>query len=359
MKESLDKLQQLRFGYVPYAPEAKSPGDRRRFPAIAQKLGLRWELYRDDAEYDVLFVSSNGDLPYFHRLPRPGPKLCFDMVDSYMAVSTWDPKNLVRGAGKWANGSHSKLELSYRRTLEAICRRADLVVCATPEQQETMVKFCPNTHPILDFHEELGALPASSPPPGDNRFHLFWEGLGLTASQFGAVREALHVVNRDFPLVLHVVSDLKYRPINLPVPKIDTSRLVRKQLGELPFYLYEWNPTAVRALASSCHLGLIPLYLDQELFANKPENKLLIMWRLGLPVVVSATPAYTRTMAAYGGPNWACRTTEDWIDALRGAFSNTAVRERAASLGQRYAETEHGEEALRLRWTWALSSLLD
>lgn len=353
----VEKLRGLKFGYVPYAPGGGSPGDRRRFPAVAQALGLDWELYREGSRYDVVYLSSNGDLTVFRRAPRGGPRIGFDMVDSYLSVPTWEPRQLSRGVGKWLNRTHSRLEPFYRSTLAGMCRRADLVVCATPEQQAVISAFNGNVHPILDLHDELGSVTQGQPVGGET--HLFWEGIGLTAGQFSAIAPVLRELHREFPLRLHLVTDLKHRVINLPLPRRDTGALVRRCLGPgIPFHLYEWNPTAVRALAGHCHLGVIPLHLDQPLFADKPENKLLIMWRLGLPAIVSATPAYRRTMAAYGGPNWACADPEAWYTALRQALTTPDLREQAATAGRDYVETHFGLDTLLRRWVEALSTLL-
>ena len=86
--------------------------------------------------------------------------------------------------------------------------------------------------------------------------------------------------------------------MNAPIPPFSTRKLLERTLGPgVKFYMHEWSPFAVRAISSRCHLGLIPLDQDRPLYRAKPENKLLIMWRLGLPVVTSATAAYKRVMS--------------------------------------------------------------
>jgi len=354
----LERLRDIQFGYLPYQPGAKSPGDRRRFPAVAQKLGLNWEIYRPGKAYDVIYVTSNSDLTVFHRWPQDGTKLIYEMVDSYLAVPTWEPLGLVRGIGKWIFRKHKHLEPSYRKTVAAVCRRADLVICSTPEQREQMTGLSPNVHSILDMHEELGGLPSVGPAPGKKRFDIFWEGLGLTATHFSIVAPVLRELNEEFPLRLHFLTDLKYRPINAPIPLLETKRMLDKTLPGLEFYLAEWNPVSVRAIANQADLGIIPLRLNEPLFRAKPENKLLLMWRLGLPVVTSATPAYVRTMQSYGGPDWSCRTTQEWAQNLHQALADGEARSRAAQKGAAYAEAEYGVEALLGRWICALETLL-
>lgn len=352
----LESLRRLKFGYIPYQLGAQSPGDRRRFPAVAEKLGLDWECYRPEAHYDVLFVTSNADLTHFRRWPQERTKIVYDMVDSYLDVPDWEPKALIRGAGKWLFRKHRHFEVSYRKTVQAMCQRADLVVCSTPEQRTKIAEFNRNVHPILDFHEELGQKIVSAGQT--STINIFWEGLGLTASQFSLIAGVLRELSFEFSFRLHFVTDLEYRPINTPWPTLSTRRMLKKMLGPIEFYLAEWNPTTIQAIAGVCDLGVIPLRLDKPLFRAKPENKLLIMWRLGLPTVVSSTPAYVRTMEAYGGPRWACQNEREWRDVLREALSNADSRKRAADLGAVYAEERYGVDALLGRWIAALETVV-
>lgn len=351
-------LQELSFGYIPYEIGAGSPGDRRRFPAFAEKLGLRWELYQSGREYDVIYVTSNADLTAFRRSSRDGKsKIVFEMVDSYLSVPDWEAKALIRGVGKWLFRRHRHLELSYRKTIAGMCKRADLVVCSTPEQRNQLRAFNKNVHDILDLHDELGEVARLGPVPGRRTIEIFWEGLALSASQFSLVSDVLRRLSREHPLRLHVVTDLRYKPVNAPIPPWDTRRMLERILPDVRFHLAEWNPATVRALAAQCDIGIIPLRLDKPLYSNKPENKLLIMWRLGLPVVTSATPAYRRTMEAYGGPNWSCNCQDDWYYHLREAISNTEARSAAGEAGQRYALKAAGTDALLERWRRALETL--
>jgi hypothetical protein len=315
-------------------------------------------MYQQSKSYDVVFVTSNADLTAFRRFPLDDTKIVFEMVDSYLAVPDWEPKALVRGMGKWLFRRHKHLEPLYRRTVAGMCQRADLVMCSMPEQRAQMAVWNNNVHDVLDFHDELVGNPCLETGPGKRTFDLFWEGVAITAFQFSAISEVLREVAKDFPLRLHLLTDLKYRPINAPIPWWDTKKTLERSLSGIEFYLAEWNPASVRAMASQCDLGLIPMLLDKPLCQSKPENKLLIMWRLGLPVIVSATPAYTRTMKAYQGPNWACSDSQDWHQCLREALESPEKRALAAKKGELYANADFGADALLQRWTAALATLV-
>ncbi len=279
------------------------------------------------------------------------------MVDSYLSVPDWNAKALLRGVGKWVLQKHEHLEPIYRKTLVGMCSRANLVVCSMPEQKALMQNWSPNVHDILDFHDELNQVGKHLVDRPDDKVDIFWEGVALSFHHFSAVSEVLALLSKEYPLRLHLVTDLTYRPINFPMPPWNTRKAIDKVLPGIECYLSEWNPVSVRAIAGLCGLAMIPLRLDDPLYSAKPENKLLIMWRLGLPTIVSATPAYSRTMAAYGGPYWACDSQESWYTALRQALESEALRRQASECGQIYAERDFGTDALLSRWVTALSTL--
>ena len=66
-------------------------------------------------------------------------------------------------------------------------------------------------------------------------------------------------------------------------------------------------------MASICDFGIIPVDQKSLFTLGKPENKLLLLWKLGLPVLVSNTKAYSRTIknAAFTD-SMLCRDQKDW-----------------------------------------------
>ena len=58
---------------------------------------------------------------------------------------------------------------------------------------------------------------------------------------------------------------------------------------------------------------------------GKPENKLGLLWRMGMPVVTSATPAYTRAMNE-AGQSLTCKDDAEWMSKLE----NLILDEQAA-----------------------------
>ena len=64
-------------------------------------------------------------------------------------------------------------------------------------------------------------------------------------------------------------------------------------------------------------LAIVPVELHDPYTVGKPENRLRIFWRLGLPVLASDTPSHRRAMnVACLSDQVLCCTADDWTEAL-------------------------------------------
>lgn len=349
-------FEDLRVGYVPSTPAARGPVDRRRFVHYAKKRGIPFELVRPGREYDVVVLSGLADLTHYSRLPEGRPRLVFDLPNSYLDIAASDLRGILRGPAKFALRQHRHLEWSYHASLGRMCRRADAVVCSTPEQRERIVEFNPNVHPILDFHVEETIARKSSYEIGST-VNLVWEGQAGNLFTLARLAPALRRMSRRRSLVLHLVTDLRYKPANGPVPFLSTDRLVEKHLSRIDCALYQWNQSTFAPISASCDLGVIPIALETPIHRAKPENKLLLFWRIGLPVVTSASPAYVRSMGA-AGVDMIVGDDEAWEERIERALSNEARRREAAERGRMFAEAEHGVDRNLARWDAVMEFVL-
>ena len=91
---------------------------------------------------------------------------------------------------------------------------------------------------------------------------------------------------------------------------------------------------------------------------GKPENRMRIFWRLGLPVVASASQSNIRAASLAGlEDRTICATSTDWEQALRNFHSYPDVRLAAAEAGQATALDAYSEESLAQRWDRLFDSL--
>lgn len=347
------KYDGLRVGYAPNALSLQPPGDRRRFCFFAEKRSIDFEIADPSHDYDLVYLSPKADISVWSRY-EGSAKIVYELVDSYLAISRRDPKAALRGLAKFAVRETRYPLLSYRAGIERMARRANAVVCTTAEQKRDLSEFCDNVHVVLDDHTEIAGERKHDFSIGKT-VNLVWEGMSQNLTGFDAIADALRRVDRDHPLRLHLITDLavpRYMGRFFSRP----TEAVVKHLG-VPTVLHEWSARSFAGLVTDCDLAVIPIDLQDSFAAGKPENKLLIFWRLGMPTITSATPAYVRAMES-AGVSMTCATSSEWEETLRQAIIDEETRATAAENGARFSATEHSQEKLLARWDRLFESVL-
>lgn len=347
------KLSDARIGYAPYSATRDLPGDRRRFRFYAQARGLTFDVVEaPSANHGLVVLTSTADITRWVRAD-PRVKIVYDLIDSYLALPRWTPKNLGRGMAKRLSGETRHLAWDYRCAIQAMCRRADAVVCSTAEQRRSILEFCPNVHVILDHHgpettERKHDFDAHRP------FRLVWEGLPHTLPAFGELRAPLERLRRRHEIELHVVTDLEFHRYAGRFSRHRTDVFAERYIDRPR--MHEWSMDGLATTLTSCDLAVIPSILRNPLYAGKPENKLLLFWRLGMPAVTSATPAYVRAMGA-AGLDMTCNDGVDWERTLERYIVDRDAREDAGVRGYRHVTREHSEARLLARWDAVFESV--
>ena len=344
----------MRIGYVPYSPDLRYAGDRRRFCYYARKRNIAFELAKPSETYDIVVVTERGDLSTWSGYSRGEARVVYTLINRYLAVPRWDPKGLLRGVAKFVTREASHLQLNYWRAMEAMCERADAVVCTTQEQRQDILPYCQNVHVILDIHSDDVHAVKTRYTSGDT-FNFGWEGLAENIEPFLTIRDVLARLQQKRRIALHLVTELRYGRFMRKYWQSDTARLTAKLPA--PTYLYQWHPDTCSAIIAACDMALIPIALDKPVDAGKPENKLLLFWRLGMPTVVSATPAYSRAMRECGLA-MDCRTDQEWEETLLGLLGNEEARRQAGQKGKAFVQKYHGEQTILKQWDTLFSSVL-
>lgn len=341
-----------RIGYAALSTTLEAPGDRRRFAAYARSRQLPFELARPDERYDLVVLSEACDLTAWRDYPYG--KVVYDLVDSYLAVPRTSVKQWLRGAVWYAAGRHRRLRFDYWAAIQDMCRRADAVVCTTEEQRSDIARFRPNTHVILDVHESVVRTSKTSYRSGEP-FNLVWEGLPTNLPQLLSIRDVLRDIDRSRPLVLHIVTDSERPRFLGRVGRIRSVDVARRAFHRVR--LYPWEEATASKIICGADLAVIPIDLSDPFVAGKPENKLILFWRMAMPVVASATPAYRRAMRAAGNENLACAGSDDWSVALGGLMADEDARRVAGERGREAAEQRYSTECLLARWDAVFSSV--
>jgi hypothetical protein len=347
-------LTGLRVAYAPLSDSLEQPGDRRRFVYYAQRRGIDFEIADPAQDYDVVVVSQRADIVRWAG-HRGRTRLVYDLIDAYLAGPARDWKSRGRGLAKFAIREIERPVADYRDAIKAMCARADAIVCSTIRQKHDIERFSGNVHVVLDAHFELGDV-VKSRHDATRALNLLWEGQGENIPALGVVADALCGSAVGERAVVHLFTDLEYFRWLRRVGRRSSVKLGRSMFERV--YFYEWNPYLFASVAAGCDLALVPVDLTTPLTAGKPENKLLLFWRLGVPALVSATDAHRRVMKEVGLEGMTARSADDWRLALERYGPDPEARRMAAERGLRYVHDHHSEEQLLARWDRVFASVL-
>lgn len=332
------------------------PADRRRLVYWTKKRGHDITLDLDE-RVDVLVLSGRADLTAWSR-KKDRPPLILDLVDGYLGKEhLW--RDWTRGVGKVLTGHVSGVPRTYRKIVAEACSNSQAVICETIEQRETIIPYCANTHAILDFHEEFPMLAYRGANTSENFPSLMWEGLPFTAKGLLLLEEAFAAISKTDAIRLNMVTDLTY-PLFLGKYFY---RGTEKILGNIPkiledrFTLMKWSLDQVVATSKKSHLAVLPLDPAGTLNPLKAENRLLMMWRIGLPVLTSPSLAYSRVMAQTG-LNGICSSSTEWQQKVVEMIESPELRQQSVERGQQYIRDTHSEKIVLEAWDKLFESVI-
>jgi hypothetical protein len=349
-------MPRLRIGYIPNSPDMGHPADRRRVVHWAKNRGH--EITSDlTSKCDVYLLSGRADLTKWSELENR-PPLILDLVDGYLGKEhLW--RDWVRGAGKVLTGHNSGVIKPFRKIVGDACKLAEAVICETVEQSETILPYCSNTHAILDFHEEFPMLPFKYKPSGENFPSIMWEGLPFTAKGLLLLEKAFLDISNSHPISLEMVTDLEY-PLFLGKYFNQNTEKILQRVPEIlgnRFKITEWSIEKVVEAAQRSHMAVLPLDPSGTLNPLKAENRLLMMWRIGLPTLSSSSLAYKRVMNATG-VNGICISPEEWKEKISELMDSVELQQESVERGQQYIRDTHSERIVLEAWDRLFESVL-
>ena len=347
-------LANLRIGYVPYTGKMDHPGDSRRFCYYAKKRNIAFEIADPSESYDLVIVTELGDLSVWGDYHKGKAKVIYDFIDSYLAISKLDVKGMLRGFAKYVTRQSRYMRLNHWKAIEDMCRRSDAVICTTVEQRDDISKFCKNVHLILDVHSLYNKVKTDY--SAGKVFNLAWEGYPHNLPPFFEIRDVLKTLSAKRDIALHLVTSLEYGQFMGKYWKRHTTDIARKIFDNV--YLYSWNEQLCPTIICACDMAIVPLSLNDPLSSGKPEDKLMLFWRMGMPTLASATPAHLEAMAKNGLQNMACKTPGEWQAALEYYMSDESARRHAGQRSRIFAESYRNEEKILEQWDNLFASVL-
>jgi len=350
-------MRKMRIGYWPLSESLNSTGDRRRliFWATARGHSITTNL-TEDIDVIVATVNSDFNSSFFSKKRIP---IIFDLVDSYLTpLNPYD--DFARGFAKKLSGQISGHVKPFSHHVRNFCINSNAVVCSSIEQEEIIKRYNKNTHVILDSHEEI---PFNPPKPSKIRKgevrRILWEGQPATIRGAKQISSVLYQLSMTNDLLLNFITDEKYYQILNRYVKRDTLQLLKKDLSQVEnlINVIQWSPLKLDEFARQSDVAMIPIDLSSPMQRLKPENRLLIMWRLGLPCLTSPSPAYIR-VATNAGVNATCLNLEEWSRNFKRILNDYDFSYHQITLGQNYIRENHSKLSILKKWDLAFESVM-
>ena len=340
-------------GYVPLERSLNRPGDRRRFPAYVAHRGIGCSVVDSWDGMDLVVLTTEADLVRWRSAPT-GVRVVFDLPD---AVLDERPsfRSRTRGLAKWATGSLHRPVFRHQLAIRRLVERADAVVCSTPEHAMKLADIADNVHVALDYHGEFGVWPPKTRTDGQG-LDVLWEGLLPTLDSVRQVVPALRDLARSREVVLHLVTD-RFAPRYMNRFLVcDVERLVAR--WGVRIKVHDWSQDTLQKVARLCDFAVVPVDGEDPYAMGKPENRMRIFWRLGLPVVASDTPAHRRAIEVAGvSVDTLCGRPVDWDETIRWFAEDQESRQVAAEAGHAAAIGPYGDESVLGAWDGVMESV--
>lgn len=351
----------LTLAYDPLSRDLSHTYDRRRVVWWARQRGISMA-FASEKRSGVAFLHSRSNLPRWVRLKdrHPDMKVALDLVDGYLMAEPSLLEDYGRSAVRIVYRDFSPTTSSYTSWLRRAAEVADVVICSSPEQASFLRTINGNVHPILDWHGELPLLASHECRQESAGPSIFWEGQSATLKHLIDLAGPLRRVSRQVPLQLNVVTDPRVPLIGPRTLGPSSARLIDKAFSgsNVKVSFHRWTARNAEAVSESCDLAVLPIASQDSFARAKPENRLLIAWRLGLPCLTSDTPAYSRVMndAQIEG---VCRDANEWESLLLDYSRDRGLREANVAAGQKYLARNHSDAQLLARWDSALMPLFN
>jgi hypothetical protein len=344
-------MKQRTIGYLPHSKDLSHPADRRRLVFWAANSNIK--INTTDLKNESVVVLTNA--ANFGKLMRKNNQiLILDLVDGYLGENPSLIVDVLRNILKSFNGTSSLRWLTYSRHLKFACRRANCVIVASNEQRLEVQKYCSNVHVILDNHDEVFQEQFDDNDETLNR-SILWEGFPYTFKHFRVLNEQLDKVLTQQNYKLTLVSKNNFKKWGGYIWNQNLEKLVAKLFpaSKEQIEVIDWSIPKLSECAKNAGLAIIPVDTNDRFARLKPENKLLSMWALGIPTLVSPTPAYTRVMISAGLEH--CLTADsDWASKVIALMGDKAERNMIIVKGRKYLRENHTELILLQRWNSAL-----
>lgn len=339
-------MQNLKIGYWPNSKSLDAPGDRRRLVFYLENKNINFEIYNPDKKYDLIYLSQAADISQIKEIKNTGARVIYDNINSYSSEGL-SIRTIFRGIGKYLSSSTKYLIINYNNFLNKnVLPVVDAVVCASEEQALIAKNYSSKVFSIPDHtHNEI--VLKKEDYSSNKIINIGWEGLGSNVYQLNNLKNVFAELSKDYKFNLHVISDqYSYKYMNRFL-KTDNKKILDGLCENIEFH--EWNKQTYASILISCDFVIIPINLKSKMASAKPENKLVNLWKMGLPVITSDTKSYNRVMSSCG-INLTAKSDEEWLNHLKLLSQDVILREEIGTKVYNYSNKYYGKSVVIEKW---------
>lgn len=346
----------MKIGVVPNSDDFSHPADRRRYIYFLNESRIKFEKADFKKDYDFLYVSISGNLALWakykerYQSRKNKPKIIFDLSDDLLRDT--NVKDILRAIFYFFRGKNPDFILSYKLIIKKMIEASDQIICGSEEQKSTLSKYHKNIVVMREsISHEIFSKKNNYELVKKNEINVFWEGLSHgNAKCFNYLKEILHGLS-DVRVCLHIVTDPIYCKISSRLNCTHTHSLLTGifKNTNIDFYLYDWNIVTFSAVCAACDIAIIPIPEDPVMM-GKPENKLLLLWEIGIPVVVSRIPSYARVMSD-AHLNYVGNNIIEMRDKTIELISSEELRLNYMNNANKYLEENCSNRKINNMWT--------
>jgi hypothetical protein len=343
----------LKIGYDGFAKDNTGIADRRRILFWAEKRGYK-VVSPDTRDIDLLVLTSSSNLGFWSKRKFKTPVI-IDVVDGLMSEQS-AMADYVRGLTYWSLGRDSRaIPQRFSQSLIDFARRVNLVICSSKEQLDFWQTIGVKAVDILDFHTEIIPLPQHRKEV--SQINFLWEGLPTTLNGFSQLSRIFDGEMKHKRKLKLITNPSAYKFLGR-YRLIDPEKEVRKQLHltQDEIEVWPWTVQNLTQQSSISHMGLIPIDVSKGYNHMKAENRLLILWRLSLPVLVSPLGSYLRVMDK-AGIDLVCFSRDDWFRKSEMLLNDQDYYAEMVSKSRTYLDMNHTEKIVLNKWDQVLEML--
>jgi hypothetical protein len=271
--------------------------DRRRVYPFLAKLQddgkMYFEEYHDlkkinTSVYDSIIINISSDLPFALSLLKRAerPKIILDFCD-FIHVGN-DINFLIKSAFAFLRGRYSGM--FFKSNIITLFQLVDGIIVGSNFQRKTLITYNNNISVIPDLVTEI---PVKEIEISNSIKGVLWEGFA-DSNLFIFLKLFKYWSKVALKIPLYIVTDKIYHFAGGFLGKINIETLffLLNKIYPIPsFQVKEWNLKNLVYYSEKCSISIIPISKN-IITRYKPENKIIIMLRLGLYPIVSSIPAY-------------------------------------------------------------------